>query len=80
MVTIGVTEMLPEPSPTGTGMPPGSNVPLVALLAVQFRVAVHPTEISPVETRLPVGAAPTVTVALAVSWDAGPQGAVTVKV
>jgi hypothetical protein len=48
--------MLPEPLPTGTEMLPGFNVPLVALAAVQFKVAVHPTEMSPVETRLPVGA------------------------
>jgi hypothetical protein len=80
VVVDGVTEMLPEPFPTGTEMLPGFKVPLVALLAVQFKVAVHPTEMSPAELRLPKGALPTVTVTLAVAWDAEPQGAVTVSV
>jgi hypothetical protein len=49
-------------------------------MAVQFKVAVQPTEMSPVETRLPAGAFPTATVALSVAWEADPQEAVTVSV
>jgi hypothetical protein len=80
VVVDGVTEILPEPFSTGTGIFPGVNVPLVASAAVQFKVAVHPLEISPVELKLPVGALPKETVTLAAAWEAEPQGAVTVSV
>jgi len=59
---------------------PGFNVPLTALTAVQFRVAVQPTEISPAEFRLPVVSPPTATAAAAVACEAAPQGAVIVRV
>ena len=61
-------------------MPPGFKAPLVALAAVQFKVAVQPSEISPAELKLPVGTSATVTVVLAVACEAEPQGAVTVNV
>ena len=62
-------------------MPPGFKVPLVALVAVQFSVAVQPTEMAPVALfRLPEGAPLTVTVVVATAIEAEPQGAVTVKV
>jgi len=81
VVVVGVTEILPEPSPTGTAIFPGFTVPEVAFTAVQFSVAVQPREMSPAETRLPEGALPpTATAAVAVSCDAAPQGAVIVSV
>ena len=82
MVVEGVTEMLPEPFSTGTEIFPGFKVPLVASAAVQFKVAVHPAEMAPDELKLPVGGLSdvTVTVTLAAAREAGPQGAVTVRV